>query len=108
MTKLEIAMAYAKNDFSMFRSPHHRYYDKNLGPFEVVTDVSENNIKGFIFYCDNSTEINNVLRLMSHYKIPYKHTQAKLEYIYTDGILSSDDINFISCVLHNIRGRDNV
>ena len=48
--------------------------------------------------------MNNVLRLMSHYKIPYRHTQEKIEYIYTDGILSSGDIDFISGVLRNIRG----
>lgn len=103
MTKLEIAMAYAKKDFSMFNYPYQRCYDKDLGTFDVVSDVSRNGIKGFRFYCDTANEINNVLRLMSHYKIPYRHTLEKIEYIYTDGILSSDDIDFISCVLHNVK-----
>ena len=104
MTKLEIAMAYAKKDFKMFTYPHQRCYDKDLGTFDVVADASRSIIESFRFYCDNATEMNNVLNVLSYYKIPYRHTQERLEFIYTDGILSSDDINFISCVLHNIKG----
>lgn len=108
MTKLEIALAYAKKDFSMFSFPHQRWYDNDLGVFDVNLSISKDNIEGFRFYCDNTTEMNNVLKVLSHYKIPYKHTEERTEYLYTDGVLSSGDINFISCVLHNIRGQDNV
>lgn len=104
MTKLEIALAYAKKDFSMFSFPNGRKHDVDLGVFDIFLNADHDNIDGFRFYCDNSNEMNNVLRLISHYKIPYRHTQEKIEYIYTDGILGSGDINFISGVLRNIRG----
>ena len=102
MTKLEITLAYAKKDFSMFSFPNGRKHDKDLGTFDICLNLSYDNIDGFRFYCDNANEMNNVLRLLSHYKIPYKHTQEKIEYIYTDGILSSGDINFMGDVLRNI------
>lgn len=104
MTKLEIALAYAKKDFRMFCFPNGRKHDVDLGVFDIFLSSSSDNIAGFKFFCDNSNEMDNVLRLMSHYKIPYKHTQERFEYIYTDGFLSSDDIDFISRVLHNIKG----
>lgn len=104
MTKLEIALAYAKKDFNMFSYPNFRKRDERLGVFDISLNAAHDNIDGFRFYCDNTNEMNNVLRLMSHYKIPYKHTQEKIEYIYTDGILGSGDIDFISGVLRNIRG----
>ena len=104
MTKLEIALAYAKKDFNMFSFPNGRKRDVDLGTFDISLNPSHDNIDGFRFYCDNTNEMNNVLRLISHYKIPYRHTQERIEYIYTDGILSSADINFISDVLHSIRG----
>ena len=104
MTKLEIALAYAKKDFNMFSFPNGRKHDKDLGTFDISLNATKDNIDGFKFYCDNAYEMNNVLRLMSHHKIPYKHTQEKIEYIYTDGILGSGDIDFISGVLHNIEG----
>lgn len=104
MTKLEIALAYAKKDFSMFRFPNGLKHDNDLGTFEISINAAHDSIDGFRFYCDNTKEMNNVLKLMSHYKIPYKHTPEKIEYIYTDGVLGSGDIDFISGVLHNIKG----
>lgn len=104
MTKLEIALAYAKKDFSMFSFPNGRKHDVDLGAFDISLNAAHDNIDGFRFYCDNTNEMNNVLKLMSHYKIPYKHTQERIEYIYTDGVLGYDDIDFISGVLRNIRG----
>ena len=88
----------------MFSFPNGRKQDEDLGVFDISLNVAHDNIDGFRFYCDNIHEMNNVLSLMSHYKIPYKHTQEKIEYIYTDGVLGTGDINFISCVLRNIRG----
>lgn len=102
MTKLEIALAYAKKDFSMFSFSNGRKHDKDLGTFDISLNATKDNIDGFKFYCDNAKEMNNVLRMMSHYKVPYIHSQEKIEYIYTDDVLSSGDIDFISGVLHNI------
>ena len=75
---------------------------KDLGTFDISLNATKDNIDGFKFYCDNAKEMNNVLKLMSHYKIPYIHSQEKIEYIYTDNVLDPGDINFISGVLHNI------
>lgn len=102
MTKLEIALAYAKKDFNMFSFPNGRKHDKDLGTFDISLNAAHDNIDGFKFYCDNAKEMNNVLKLMSHYKMRYIHSQEKIEYIYTDNILDPGDINFISGVLHNI------
>ena len=88
----------------MFSFPNGRKHDKDLGTFDISLNAAHDNIDGFKFYCDNANEMNNVLRMMSHYKIPYIHSQERIEYIYTDNVLGSGDIDFISDVLCNIWG----